>query len=403
MRHEIRMARHGARPRADHTLGSGRTSRWRPRTRPSRSRPPPPSGTSRSSFPPSSPNGRLASPRWPRRAPGQRVLDVACGTGIVARTVADAQRRRGPRRGTGSQRGDARSGPARAAGDRVASGRRRPPPLRRRRVRRRPVPDGVHVLPGPLRALREMARVVTDQGTVAFSVPSRLDAQPAYAPFVEMVARHAGSEALRLLGAYFASGDLDELRGLVDGAGLQVAATRTHQGKVQCPSIDAFVATEVESTPLRERISDEVYARIREEARALLRPTSRPRWGRDSAGRPRASRPRRDGRLGELHELKRGTDRAIRRRSPASPESRSGSGRRRRRGAGACRWLAARRRTRVIAAGTPASRSPRMPPPPAAQSVEMADRAQLVLDAVIELHVGRARREAQRASDRTSR
>jgi hypothetical protein len=28
----------------------------------------------------------------------------------------------------------------------------------------------------------------------------------------------------------------------------------------------------VESTPLRERISDEVYARIREEARELLRP-----------------------------------------------------------------------------------------------------------------------------------
>ena len=106
---------------------------------------------------------------------------------------------------------------------------------------------------------------------MAFSVPSRLDAQPAYAPFVEMVARQAGPDALRLLGAYFASGDLDELRGLIDAAGLQLAATRTYLGKVRCPSIDAFVATEVESTPLRERISDEVYGRIREEARALLR------------------------------------------------------------------------------------------------------------------------------------
>jgi hypothetical protein len=114
--------------------------------------------------------------------------------------------------------------------------------------------------------------VVTAGGTVAFSVPSRLEAQPAYAPFVEMVARHAGPEALRLLGTYFASGDLDDLRALVDAAGLQLVATRTHLGKVTCPSIDAFVATEVESTPLRERISAEVYARIREEAGALLRP-----------------------------------------------------------------------------------------------------------------------------------
>jgi hypothetical protein len=36
------------------------------------------------------------------------------------------------------------------------------------------------------------------------------------------------------------------------------------------------VVTEVESTPLRERISDEVYARIREEARELLRPFTKP-------------------------------------------------------------------------------------------------------------------------------
>ena len=57
---------------------------------------------------------------------------------------------------------------------------------------------------------------------------------------------------------------------------MQIAATRTHLGTVRCPSIDAFVATEVESTPLRERISDEVYARIREEARELLRPFTQP-------------------------------------------------------------------------------------------------------------------------------
>jgi hypothetical protein len=36
------------------------------------------------------------------------------------------------------------------------------------------------------------------------------------------------------------------------------------------------VATEVESTPLRERISDEVHARIREGARELLRPFTKP-------------------------------------------------------------------------------------------------------------------------------
>jgi hypothetical protein len=36
------------------------------------------------------------------------------------------------------------------------------------------------------------------------------------------------------------------------------------------------VATEVESTPLRERISGEVYARIVEGAREVLRPFTKP-------------------------------------------------------------------------------------------------------------------------------
>jgi hypothetical protein len=66
-----------------------------------------------------------------------------------------------------------------------------------------------------------------------------------------MAARHAGPEATGLLGTYFASGDLDELRRLVEAAGLQITASRTHLGTVKCPSVDAFVATEVESTPLR--------------------------------------------------------------------------------------------------------------------------------------------------------
>jgi ubiquinone/menaquinone biosynthesis C-methylase UbiE len=205
-------------------------------------------------------------------APGQRVLDVACGTGIVARTVADAQRGHG--HVVGLDLNEAMLDVARRVRPEIE--------WRQGNAAHLPFADGSFdvalcqmafmFFPDRARALREMARVVTAGGTVAFSVPSRLAAQPAYAPFVDMAARHAGPEALRLLGAYFASGDLDELRGLVDAAGLQLAATRTFMGKVRCPSIDAFVATEVESTPLRERINDAVYARIHEEARALLRP-----------------------------------------------------------------------------------------------------------------------------------
>jgi ubiquinone/menaquinone biosynthesis C-methylase UbiE len=209
-------------------------------------------------------------------APGQAVLDVACGTGIVARTVAAVQRGKG--RVVGLDLNEAMLDVARRVRPEIE--------WRHGDAAHLPFPDGSFdvalcqmafmFFPDRSQVLKEMARVVTAAGTVAFSVPSRLESQPAYAPFVELAARHAGPEAIGLLGTYFASGDLDELRRLIASTGLYVAAVRTHVGTVKCPSVDAFVATEVESTPLRERISDAVYARIREGAREVLRPFTNP-------------------------------------------------------------------------------------------------------------------------------
>src|SRR5687767_6738409 len=177
-----------------------------------------------------------------RVAPGQSVLDVACGTGIVARTVADLQRGKG--RVVGLDLNEAMLGVAQRVRPEIE--------WRQGDAARLPFPDGSFdvvlcqmafmFFPDRMQVLREMARVVTATGTVAFSVPGQLGSQPAYAPFVEMAARHAGPEATGLLGTYFASGDLDELRRLVETAGLDVAATRTHLGTVRCPSVDAFVA-----------------------------------------------------------------------------------------------------------------------------------------------------------------
>jgi hypothetical protein len=90
---------------------------------------------------------------------------------------------------------------------------------------------------------------------VALLVPGRLAAQPAYGPFVEMATHHAGPDAASLLSTYFACGEL---------------------GRARFGSVDAFVAAEVESTPLIGRISGDVYGRIREGAREVLRPFTTP-------------------------------------------------------------------------------------------------------------------------------
>lgn len=205
-------------------------------------------------------------------ASGQRVLDVACGTGIVARTAADLVAPDGTVLGVDLN-------------EAMLSVARRVRPdieFHQGDAGALPFPDqsfdtalcqmALMFFPRRLKALQEMARVVTAGGAVAIVVPGALDAQPAFAPFVAMAARHAGPEAISLLSTYFACGDLDQLGGLVESAGLRVRTARTHLGTYRAPSVDAFVTTEVESTPLLQRMSDDVYRRVRGDAHDVLAP-----------------------------------------------------------------------------------------------------------------------------------
>jgi len=209
-------------------------------------------------------------------APGARVLDVACGTGIVARTVAD---RIGPD-GTvvGVDLNDAM----------LTVARRVRPDIDYRSgdAGSLPVENGAFdvvlssmalmFFPDRPRALREMARAAAPGGTVALTVPGALDAQAAFGPFVTMATGHAGADAASLLSAYFTCGDLAGLRDLVAAAGLDVTGATVVPGVYRAPSVDAFVTTEVESTPLVERISAEVYDRIRAGAHDVLAPYTAP-------------------------------------------------------------------------------------------------------------------------------
>jgi SAM-dependent methyltransferase len=204
-------------------------------------------------------------------AAGQKVLDVACGTGIVARTAADLV---GAPNVVGVDINEAM----------LTVARRVRPDIdwRQGDAGALPLPDlafdvvlcqmALMFFPERAVALGEMRRVAAAGGTIAVLVPSALDVQPAYGPLVDMAAHHAGPEARSLMSTYFACGDLDELCGFFESAGLRVTNTYAHTGTVRFPSVDAAMATEVESTPLRERITDDVYDRIRRDAHEVLAP-----------------------------------------------------------------------------------------------------------------------------------
>jgi len=201
---------------------------------------------------------------------GQSVLDVACGTGAVARAAAERVGRGG--RVVGVDLNQAML----TVAERVCPGVE----LRQADVSALPFEAATFdvvlcqmalmFFPDRLAAIREMGRVAKPQGTVVIMVPSSLDAQPAYCPLVDLAARHAGPEAVAMLSAYWACGDLDELIRSVQAAGLHVLSTRTRMGTARFASIDDFVATEVESTPVRQRLTDAQYDTLRREAGEVL-------------------------------------------------------------------------------------------------------------------------------------
>jgi SAM-dependent methyltransferase len=204
-------------------------------------------------------------------ATGQRVLDVACGTGIVARTAAETT---GAASVVGVDLNEAM----------LTVARRVRPDLdwRRADVAALPFADesfevvlcqtALMFFADRARALREMSRVTTHGGTVAVLVPASLADQPVYAPLVDLITHHAGADARSLLDTYFACGDVDQLVGLFQEAGLCMATTRTMRGRVRYPSLEAAVATEVNSTPLGQHITTDVFQQIVAEGEHLLAP-----------------------------------------------------------------------------------------------------------------------------------
>lgn len=203
-------------------------------------------------------------------APGQSVLDVACGTGIVAREAAT---RVGPSgRVVAVDLNEAMLTVARRLSVDVD--------WRTADAGHLPFPDAsfdavlcqsaLMFFPDRAGAVREMGRVVKDGGTVTVQVWASLEAQPAYSRFVEAAARYVGPAAAELLGSYWVMGDLDRLHALFAEAGLTVTATKTHVGTARFGSLEELVRIEVESTPLIDRITDDTYRAILADACGAL-------------------------------------------------------------------------------------------------------------------------------------
>jgi ubiquinone/menaquinone biosynthesis C-methylase UbiE len=195
--------------------------------------------------------------------PGDRVLDVACGTGVVARTAAERVAPDG--RVTGVDLNPAM----------LAVARRVAPDIdwRQGDVAALPFPErefdvvtcqaAIFFFPDPTAALSEMGRVTRPGGRVAVQAFSSL-------PWVDMVARYAGRDAVKLLGTYWTHGDPEMMSTRCADGGLRVTAVHQHTRPAYFPNIQTMVLTEVNATPLRDRLDQAVLDRILAESQEVL-------------------------------------------------------------------------------------------------------------------------------------
>lgn len=200
---------------------------------------------------------------------GHDVLDVACGTGVLAR---EALRRVQP--------GGTVVGLDRNPGM-LAVARRKAPEVEWREGMAEALPFadghfdavvsqfGLMFFEDRVRALAEMWRVLKPGGRLAVAVWDALERTPGYAAMTTLLQQMFGDTVADALRAPYALGDPAALADLARQAGI-VAEITTRGDVARFPSIEAWVHTDVKGWTLADMIDEDQYQALQQAAPEAL-------------------------------------------------------------------------------------------------------------------------------------
>ncbi|MEX2540356.1 MAG: class I SAM-dependent methyltransferase [Trueperaceae bacterium] len=180
-----------------------------------------------------------------RIAPGQRVLDVACGTGVLARAVAERVGSSGSVVGLDTNPGMLSVAAAIA------------PTIEwcRSSAEALPFDDGsfdavvsqfgLMFVADKQGAVDEMMRVLVPGGRFAVAVFDSLDKAPGYSAMTSVVEREVNAEVADALRNPFSMADSAEIHALFSGAGMAEVEITGREGLARFPSVREMVLADV--------------------------------------------------------------------------------------------------------------------------------------------------------------
>lgn len=193
-------------------------------------------------------------------APADRVLDVACGTGIVARRAAARLGEAGTVVGVDVNEGMLHV--AREASQESGYDIE----WRRADAETLPADDGafdvvccqqaLQFFADPVAVIRECRRVLAPDGRLAVSVWRPLEYNPGYVVLAEALGRHVGEDAAAMMRSPFSTWGTTDVHDLAEDAGFDAGTVTIEVGSMRYPSIEEFLRREAASSPLSEPLGE---------------------------------------------------------------------------------------------------------------------------------------------------
>ncbi|MBT8487472.1 MAG: methyltransferase domain-containing protein [Gemmatimonadetes bacterium] len=176
---------------------------------------------------------------------GHRVLDVACGTGVLSRSAAERVGNSGEVTGIDPNPGMLAVARRLSSGIRWKEGVAEDLPAEDASFERVVSQFGMMFFTDRGAAVEEMLRVLVPEGRLAVAVWDSLANTPAYAQAVDLLDRMAGPDAAYALRAPFVMGDRAALEQLLRDAGAHDVEGATHLGRARFPSLRAMVEADL--------------------------------------------------------------------------------------------------------------------------------------------------------------